>query len=168
MMVNWNSFYVLLIFTLILSCNKKLVENTSTLSNQNKPVESSVHEIVFLYFEMERKQDDLETIQLLKSQTVEGMLKENSFINEPEVDGNLIVQFLDNQQHLIEERIIKNPLLKQLERYDGDAMDHHEIQEEKGEFFLRYNQSMRIETIQIQKLDSGKRITIYTKKNIQS
>lgn len=121
-------------------------------------------QIVFLYFEIESKEvGDIE-IRLLQSQISEGRLKENTIRRAPKVDGNLIVQLLDGDNHVQVEQVIENPLFRSIEQYSEEGeIILNQLELDKTQFFIRFNHKDTIKTLKIYSIQSGRPIEVYYK-----
>ena len=120
--------------------------------------------IVFLYFEMESRVENEIEIRLMQTQISEGRMKDNAIRQAPKVDGNLIVQLLDEKGQVQIEQIIENPLVSIIEQYseDGEIISNH-LEMEKTQFFTRFNYKDTIKTLKIYSIQSGYPIEVYHK-----
>lgn len=124
--------------------------------------ESEEKNIVFLYFEMTKKENNVESITLTQTQVVSGSIKENSINNKHKAEGNLMILFLTENGTVLEERIIENPLNFALEQYDEEGIQTQQVTLKKGYFHVRYNQNPAIKSIHIQKIQQNGNLSLFT------
>lgn len=129
---------------------------------QEQDMENS--QIVFLYFEMERSGVDDMEISLLQTQISEGRMKENTIRQAPKVDGNLIVQLLDGDNHVQVEQVIEDPVFRTIEQYSEEGeIILNQLELEKAQFFIRFNHKGTIKTLKIYSIQSGHPVEVYYK-----
>lgn len=145
------------------SCGTK-PENFPKEEETNAVIVKEIQEknIVFLYFEITKEENNIEKITLTNSQIVAGSLKENTIAKKPKAEGNLMITLTDEKGTVVEERIIENPLNLTLEQYGDEGMQTQQVQLEKGYFYVRYNQNTSIKSVKIQKIQQKNLILLFT------
>lgn len=161
-------FYCFLAALLLLVGCKTLDESDKMDSNKSTDVRQEVEEIdpqiVFLYFEIEKRTAGNPHINLTQTQVTEGKLKENTIRHAPKANGNLILQLLDENNHIQVEQIIKNPLVKNIEQYSEDGeITLNRLELEHAQFFIRFNHKDVIQTLKIYSIQSGNPVEVYHK-----
>ena len=153
------------IFLLLASCGTVNDTDIKDIEEVKMPNEEIPAQIIFLYFDIKKGSENKELITLTNTQIVAGQMKENVILNAPRKEGNLILQILDNQDKVIEEQIIQNPLNKNIETYDqNNQANTKNVQLEESQFYMRYNNQNNPKNIKILKILPSGDIELYKEK----
>lgn len=145
---------------------------------QNKPSKVELHrstdvrqeiemanpQIVFLYFDVEKKETDKMKIRLTQTQVSDGRMKENTIRQAPKIEGNLILHLLDDNNQVQVEQIIENPLFRTIEQYseEGEITLKH-LNLEKTQFFTRFNNKPTIKILKIYSIQPDGLVKVFDK-----
>lgn len=144
----------------LFSCGTTKDVEVSTEEVQN-PEEKEVSKIAFLYFDIEKSSGSNEKITLTQTQAVDGELKENTILNAPQKEGNLILQILDNQKRVLEEQIIENPLNQNIEQYNQSGVTSSQnVQLAESQFYMRFNYKKGMKSVKILKIQAPENIEL--------
>lgn len=154
-------FFILLL-TLFTSCGSNKNAAISAQEEIEIPEVKETPKIVFLYFDIEKAKGENDKITLTETQIVEGKLKENTIINEPKNEGNLILQIIGNNGSVQEEQVIKNPLNQIIEQYgEKGEMNSENVKMDKNQFYMRFNQQKNSKSIKILKINPNQNTELY-------
>ena len=151
-----------ILFTVLTSCGSTKDADILTEEEVQIPGEATPSKIVFLYFDIVESVDGLDKITLTENQVVDGQLKENTILNAPRKAGNLILQITDNNGEIQEEQIIENPLNQNIEQYgESGEMNSQNVELEKSQFYMRFNQQKDSKSIVILKILPSKNVELF-------
>lgn len=160
-------FFSAIALFLLLGC--KTIDKSDKMelkhsTDVREKVEVANPQIVFLYFDIEEKGEDNIEIRLSQTQISEGRMKENTIRQAPKMDGNLILHLLDENNQVQVEQIIENPLFRTIEQYSEDGeISLNQLDLEKTQFFIRFNNKDTIKTLKIYSIQSGHPVVVYHK-----
>lgn len=160
-------YYLSIIALTLLGCKTHNKPNEMELNQPTdvrQEVEVANPQIVFLYFDIEEKGENEIEIRLTQTQISDGRMKENTIRQASKVDGNLILHLLDKNNQVQVEQIIENPLFRTIEQYSEDGeISLNQLDLEKTQFFIRFNNKDTIKTLKIYSIQSGHPIAVYHK-----
>ena len=126
-------FIVMCIFWLCMSCGSNKNFNHSKNEIQSTP------KILFLNYSIENNSNGKKTIQFINKKITDGKLKANSFEPiENGVFGDLAFTEFDKKSKILNEILIKNPLIKTFEFLgDSKQFQNKTITSDKMQFSIR-------------------------------
>ncbi len=141
----------------ISSCDTQKTETRSNTAStpQTRTTENN---IVYLFFEIEKKSNGNEQVKHTETKITEGILKNASIDNKEKIPGNIIVTMLGNDGKTVEERIIEDPLNPMMESYSEEGLNREKMNYPKAEFSVRFNQKGEVSSVKLEKI-SEKSIT---------
>lgn len=150
-MKSFTSIKIFALLFILSACDsqKSVSVSSNSAASQPKTVENN---IVYLFFEIERQPNGNEKITHTDTKTTKGILKNNSIENEPRVPGKILITMLRNNGETVEERIIEDPLNPILESYSEEGLDKKQMNLQKAEFSLRFNQKGDVSSIKMEKI----------------
>lgn len=154
-------YLTIILFTLVfISCGTTKEVEVFT-EDEVKIPEEDASKIVFLYFDIEKTSGNNESINLTETQLVDGKLKENTILNAPMKEGNLILQILDDKKRVLEEQIIENPLNQNIEQYNQSGVtSSQKVEQAESQFYMRFNYKKEMKTVKILKIKASENIEI--------
>lgn len=148
----------------MLSC--KPTHSEGSIQANDTPIKEAAHDvkprILFLYFEVEKTADNGEKIELIQVQPVEGKMKKHAIRPVEKAEGNYIIRLLEDEK-IVNEQVLKNPLVKEMEHYSGgDEVIMNIVELDKAPFFARFNWDRSVNTVKVYKLASNREIELFS------
>ena len=130
-------------------CAAVPVDNSETQAVNGETAEYEDF-ITYLFFEIVKNENGSETVTFEGKQTSKGKLKSVPAFNEDLLNqGDLIVSLMTEDGKLVHRQMIKDPLNRLIESYDGQ-MHQNEIALDKAEFSLRFPHDKSISRLTVE------------------
>lgn len=125
-------------------------------------MQSSSQKILFLTLKIERdKVTQLESISIVNKFLVDGQLKQTNHSNSIPQKSVLVLSFLSENEKIINQIEIENPISKNVEYFDVDGtIQRHNIEENQVEFNIRVNYEDSMKMLRISKKETQKQTYI--------
>jgi hypothetical protein len=153
--------YVFLLF-LLPSClpAKYPVQISGQIENREQ--------IIFLTFKISQpKVEEYEEIVLIEKKIREGKLKVDSNLIDELHEGNLLCSYLDDNDMVIQQVLIENPLNRRMEYFDDNGKPHQKIVSlDSATFFLRTQFLNVKKSLKIQKVLVGHKTEVIFKMDL--
>jgi hypothetical protein len=142
--------------------------NTSSIEEVETPDVDQSSKIVILNFDIIKSANAKSDVSLTTTEIIPGRLDKSVIIYPSRKLGKLIVHLLDDKQQIIEELVIKKPVLQIIDEYDrfGEReLQNDEI--EKNKFSVQFNKNSAIKSIKIFKIKDETTVEIFHEAVIQ-
>jgi hypothetical protein len=142
--------------------------NTSSIEEVETPDVDQSSKIVILNFDIIKSANAKSDVSLTTTEIIPGRLDKSVIIYPSRKLGKLIVHLLDDKQQIIEELVIKKPVLQIIDEYDrfGEReLQNDEI--EKNKFSVQFNKNSAIKSIKIFKFKDETTVEIFHEAVIQ-
>lgn len=154
--------YIFLLFLFSTSCVTSQETKNTIIEDEDSLAIETTSKIEILDFEIVKTKHNKEKVSLLNRQLIAGELRESKIVYSSKELNKIIVHFLDENEQIIEELVIKEPYLQILEKYDaGEEVDTYDDAVEKHKFSIHFNQNFNISSVKIFKIDGGRTYEIF-------
>ncbi|HCN12706.1 MAG: hypothetical protein IAE62_07300 [Flavobacteriales bacterium] len=144
------------------SCQPQSVNAVSSGTSVSFP--SLENKIVYLFFEIEKTAGGLEKVILTDTKVSSGSFKNASLENKENIPVNLRISMIGKSGEVLEERIIEDPLNPVLEVYAEEGLSKNQLQLNKAEFSVRFNQKGNIASVKVEKITKNSKNNLITVK----
>jgi len=106
----------------------------------------------------------LEKVILTDTKVSSGSFKNASLENKENIPVNLRISMIGKSGEVLEERIIEDPLNPVLEVYAEEGLSKNQLQLNKAEFSVRFNQKGNIASVKVEKITKNSKNNLITVK----
>lgn len=144
------------------SCVTSQETKNTGVEEQDTLAQASFPKIEILDFEIIETKHNKEKVSLIDRQVISGELEESKIVYSSKEFSKIVVHFLDENNQIIEELVIKEPYFQILEKYDaGEEVDTYDDAMEKHKFSIQFNQNFNISSVKIFKIEEGRTYEIF-------